>query len=99
MVESGDLVDLGLGELDFLGQCGQMLGRQLAKPIVDSMEVLDQQVTPRRLVAQHRTNVGERRGLDMPAIRGLTFGLSGGPSTAIGMSSLFTSKNSRVAGS
>ena len=77
VVEGGRLVDIGLRPFQFLGQCGQMWGRKLAKMIVDSVEALDQQVVTRRLLAQEILHFGECSSVDTPAFLGLALGLAG----------------------
>ena len=63
VVEGGDLVDLGLGEAQLLGQGRDVLGRDVAAAVLDQVQELDQQVAPARPVAQQRPDLVERLGL------------------------------------
>ncbi len=53
-VEGGNLVDLRHRQLHFLAQCAKVSRGQAAIMILDQVQVLDQQVTTARLVAQKR---------------------------------------------
>ena len=63
VVEGGDLVDLGLGEAQLLGQGRDVLGGDVAPAVLDQVQELDQQVAPARPVAQQRPDRVERLGL------------------------------------
>ena len=75
VVEARHLVHLGLRELQFLRQRGQMRRAQLAVAVVDAVQVFDQPIAPQRLILQQRAHLGERLGIDAPALRGLALAL------------------------
>jgi hypothetical protein len=56
-VERRHLVDFGLTEAQFLGQRAQMRRRKVAEPVLEKMEIFDQQITPVRAVAQKRAHL------------------------------------------
>jgi hypothetical protein len=77
VVEGGNLVDLGLGQLHFLGQRRQVRGRQVAEPVLDLVQVLDQQVGLARLFAEQRLDFGQRLRIDAAPLWRLAFSLAG----------------------
>jgi len=68
MIEGGHLIDLGLRHAQLLGQRRQMAGAQLAVAVVDAMQVFDQQFAPARRVPQQCAHLGQRGGIDAPAL-------------------------------
>ena len=68
-VERGDLVDLDKGEPHLLGQCRQMARVQAAETVLQQMQVLDQQVAAALAVPEQRLHLGQRRRVDLPALR------------------------------
>ena len=69
-VEGRDLVDLGQRQLHLLRQRGEMRGRQMAVPVLDQMQMLDQEIAPPRPRAQQRAHLVERARIDLPALGG-----------------------------
>ena len=78
VVEGGDLVDLGLGEAQLLGQGRDVLGGDVAPAVLDQVEELDQEVAPAWPIAQQRPDSVECLGLDLPAA-------AGGPPAALAL--------------
>jgi hypothetical protein len=75
MIEAGNLVDLGLRHAQFLGQRGQVRGRQAAVLVLDQVQALDQQVAPARHVAQEGQHFGQGLRIDPPALGRLALAL------------------------
>ncbi len=78
VVEGGDLVDLGLGEAQLLGQGRDVLGGDVAPAVLDQVEELDQEVAPAWPIAEQRPDSVECLGLDLPAA-------AGGPPAALAL--------------
>ena len=70
VVEGGDLVDLGLGEAQLLGECRDVRCGDVAVPVLDQMQELDQEVAAAGTLAQEGADVGQRFGLNLPAAAG-----------------------------
>ena len=68
-VERGDLVDLGQGETHLVGQGGEMTGAQSSIPILDQVEVLDQEVPTPRPVSEQVADLRQRGRIDLPPLR------------------------------
>ena len=68
-VERRDLVDLGLRELHLGGERGEMRAGNVAVPVLDQVQVLDQQIAPPRPVAEQRAHLVERLRIDLAALR------------------------------
>ena len=79
-VEGGDLVDLGHGDGESLGQRLQMARRQMADGVLDQVEVFDQPVAPQGLFAlQQLRHLGLGGLLQLAALR--KAGLKAAPGT------------------
>ena len=76
-VEGRDLIDLGKRKLHLGGKRGKMRGRQMPIPILDQMQVFDQQVPLARAIAEQRTHLIERGRIDLAP-----FGGASRPTTA-----------------
>ena len=70
-VEGGDLVDLGQGQPHLVGQRHEVARVQAAVPVLDQVQVLDQQVAPARPVAEQRADLVEGLRIDLPPLRRL----------------------------
>ncbi len=68
-VERGDLVDLDQRQPHLLGERRQMARVQAAEMVLQQVQVLDQQVAPALAVAEQRLHLGQRRRIDLPALR------------------------------
>ena len=68
-VERGDLVDLGQREAHRLGERDQMACMEAAEMVLQQMQVLDQEVAAALALAEQRLDLGERRGIDLAALR------------------------------
>src|SRR5260370_4026615 len=68
-VERGDLVNLGEREAHLLGQGHEMARVQAAEMVLQQMEVLDQEVATALALAEQRRDLGERRRVDLAALR------------------------------
>ena len=68
-VERGDLVDLDQRQPHLLGERREMARVQAAEMVLQQMQVLDQQVAPALALAEQRLDLGERGGIDLPALR------------------------------
>ncbi len=68
VVEARDLVDLGLRQAHGLGQRGEVRRAELAVRIVEAVQVLDQQVAPKRPFAHEGTHLGEGARVHPPAL-------------------------------
>ena len=68
-VERGDLVDLDQREPHLLGQRRQMARVQTAEMVLQQMQVLDQQIAAPLAVAEQCLHLGQRRRIDLPALR------------------------------
>ena len=77
-VESRRLEHLGEGELHDLGERREMAGRDLAKAVLDQVEMLDEEVAAKRPVAEQRLDLGERLWINLPSLRGGLGALSPG---------------------
>src|SRR5207302_10559861 len=64
-----ELVDVRQRQPHLVGERRQVVGRQLAVMVLDQVEVLDQEVAPARPVAEQRLDLGQRRRLDLAALR------------------------------
>ena len=67
-VECCDLIDFGLRQLHFSGERRHVRGRDVPVPILNEMQMLDQQVAPARLIAQQRADFGGGLGIDLTAL-------------------------------
>ena len=76
MIESGDLVNLGLGQLHLFGQRGQVVNRQMAEAVLQLVQVLNQQVALARRRSQHLAHRGARLRGRPAALRALTLSLA-----------------------
>ncbi len=77
VVESRHLVDFGLCQSEQLRERSQVGRAQLAVAVIDSMQVFDEQVVPKRR-AEHGLHLGERLRIDSAAFRPLPLALLGG---------------------
>src|SRR5215218_344647 len=68
-VEGGDLIDFGERELHLLRQRREMRGREIAVAVLNEMQVLNQKITPARLLAEQRAHLIKRLRLDLPPLR------------------------------
>ena len=68
-VERGDLVDLDEREPHLLGERREMPRMQAAEMVLQQVQMLDQQVAPPLAFAEQRLHLGERGGIDLPALR------------------------------
>ena len=68
-IERGDLVDLDEGEPHLLGERREMPRMQAPEVVLQQVQVFDQQVAPALAVTEQRLHLGERRGIDLPALR------------------------------
>ena len=68
-IERGDLVDLDQRQPHLLGERREMARVQAAVMVLQQVQVLDQQVAPPLAVAEQRLHLGQRRGIDLPALR------------------------------
>ena len=68
-VERGDLVDLDQGEPHLLGERREMPRMKAAEMVLQQMQMLDQQVAPPLAFAEQRLDLGQRGGIDLPALR------------------------------
>jgi hypothetical protein len=68
-VERGNLVDLDQGEAHLLGERREMPRMKAAKMVLQQVEMLDQQVAPPLALAEELLDLGERGGIDLPALR------------------------------
>ena len=68
-VERGDLVDLDEREPHLLGERREMARMQAAEMVLQQVQMLDQQVAPALALAEQRLHLGERGGIDLPALR------------------------------
>src|SRR6516164_8881918 len=68
-VERGDLISLYEGEPHLLGKRREMTGVETAEMVLQLMEMLDQEIASALPVTEHRLHLGERRGIDLPALR------------------------------
>jgi hypothetical protein len=80
-VEGRGLEHLGEGKLHFVGQRGQMGGRNLPVGVLNQMEMLDQEVAPTRPVAQQNGDLLRGLRIDLAALGGRF----GAPSSLSGM--------------
>ncbi|MNS50247.1 hypothetical protein D3C86_1178310 [compost metagenome] len=76
VIETGHLEDLGLGHAHFLRQCGQMGRGQLAEVVLDGVQMLDQQVSAARGIAQQLAHLGQCRRVHLPALGLAAFALA-----------------------
>src|SRR5579862_2387109 len=68
-VKSRDLVDLGLGELHLERQRREVRCRDVVIPVLDQMQMLDEQIAAARPVTEQRLDVGQGIGIDLPPFR------------------------------
>src|SRR5688572_18569458 len=68
-VECRDLVNFGERQLHFGRKRGEMRGGEMAVFVLNEMQMLDQQITPARPVAEQRDNLVERLRVDLAAFR------------------------------
>ncbi len=68
-VERGDLVDLDQRQPHLLGERRKVAGVQAAEAVLQQVQVLDQQVAPPLPVAEQGAHLGERRRIDLAALR------------------------------
>ena len=66
-VEGRDLVDFGEREPHLLRQRGEMRGGEMAVPILDQVQVLDQEIAPALAIAEQRAHLVERLRVDLAA--------------------------------
>ena len=66
VIEGRDLVDLGLGETQFVRQDGDMLGRDVAPAVLDQVQELDQVVAAAWPVAEELAQLVARLGPYLP---------------------------------
>ena len=71
-IEGRDLVDLGHGEAHFGRERREVPRGKAAVTVLDLVQVLDQQVAAPGLIAQQSTDFFLRRGIDLPALLGIT---------------------------
>ena len=69
-VEGRDLVHLRERELHLLRERGEMRGGEMAVPVLDQMQMLDEKVAPPRPLAEKRAHLVERLGFDLAALGG-----------------------------
>src|ERR1041384_1520242 len=70
-VEGRNLIDFGLRKLHLIGERREMRGGKMSVPILDEMQMLDQQIAPTRLFAEQRAHLVARRHVDLAALRRL----------------------------
>jgi hypothetical protein len=70
-IESGDLVDLGHGQLHPVGQRGEMRGGKVAIGILNTVHVFDQQIAAQGIRTQKRLDITQGLRLYLSAFRGL----------------------------
>src|SRR6185503_14778518 len=68
VIERRHFVHLGHREAHLLRERDEMRGAQAAVPVLDAVQVLDQQVAAARRVAQQLAHLRERLGVDGPAL-------------------------------
>jgi hypothetical protein len=64
MIESGDFVDLCRRQAHVARERDEMGRGEVSVAILDSVQVLDHQITASRRVAEQRLNFGERHRID-----------------------------------
>ena len=69
-VEGGDLIDFGLRQPHLFGQRPEMGGAQVPVGVLNEMQMLDQQISPKRSVAQQCPDLLPGRILDLAALGG-----------------------------
>jgi hypothetical protein len=69
MVKSRHFVHLGEREAHLLRQGGEMRGRQMTELVVESVQVLDEEIATSRRVAEQRLDLGRRLRIDDAALR------------------------------
>ena len=68
-IKRRDFVDRGLRQTHLFGERGEMRQRQMAKLVLDQVQVFDQQVGRAVSIAEQGANLVARRGLDDPPAR------------------------------
>ena len=71
VIEGGDLIDLGHGNVHLLGQRHQMPLKQTPISVIELVQMLNEQITPMPglgLGAYQRTHVTQRRVVRLPAL-------------------------------
>ena len=69
-VERRDFVDLGLREPHLGRERGKVRAGNVPVPVLNEVQMLDQQIAPPRPVAQQRADLVERGRIDLPALGG-----------------------------
>src|SRR6267142_2761018 len=68
VVEGRNLVDLRHRKLHLVGECDQTRGREMPVAVLDSVQILDQEIAPARIIPEQRPYFLPRLRIDLAAL-------------------------------
>jgi len=70
-IEGRNLVDFGERKLHLGSERREVRGGEVPMPVLDEMQMLDQEIAPARRIAKQRAHLIRRRGINLATLRGL----------------------------